>query len=371
MKKHTIKIIFSLKSDREGSNIYKPHFHGKETMAHKTIITQWIHPEIIDFLSAYTHVVANQTREPMTRARLLELAQDAQAIMVFMPDCIDDTFLNECPNLKIVSAALKGYDNFDVAACTNRGIWFTRVPNLLTIPTAELAVGLLITVSRNIIPGHALVKSGRFKGWRPALYGRGLADSTVGIIGFGKVGKAIASRLYGFGPTMICCDPQADATLEYPGMGIEPVDLNTLLSRSDFIILAIPLLQGTRHLINRDRLGFVKKSAYMINIGRGSCVDESAVAQALENDQLAGYAADVFEFEDWARPDRPHGIDSRLLASEKTVFTPHLGSAVDRIRYQIAMQAALNIKDVLLGDSPPGAVNDPTVFFPRTGSAVV
>ncbi|MFH2093327.1 MAG: phosphonate dehydrogenase [Pseudomonadota bacterium] len=332
-------------------------------MKPKTVITQWVHPEVIEFLSEFTQVVPNQTKDVLPYGRIIEMTQDAQAIMVFMPDTIDDAFLQRCPGLKIVSAALKGYDNFDVAACSWNGVWFTMVPDLLTVPTAELAVGLLINLSRNIHSGDHIVRTGQFNGWRPVLYGKGLDQSTVGIIGMGQVGNAIAGCLSGFGTKIIFTDP--DPQLSEIDPAPEPVDLETLLAQSDFIIVATPYLPSTRHLINAKQLGLVRKDAYLINIGRGSCVDEAAVANALANNQLAGYAADVFEFEDWARPDRPKWIHDALIASEKTIFTPHLGSAVDRIRHDIAMQAAYNIKDVLTGRKPKNAVNDPTRWFPE------
>lgn len=328
-------------------------------MQTKTVITQWVHPEIIDFLSTFTTVISNPTREVMPKSKLLNLASDAHAVMVFMPDMIDDAFLKRCPDLKIVSAALKGYDNFDVKACTKRGIWFSIVPDLLTDPTAELAVGLLINIARNMDQGNRQVKSGRFKGWRPILYGKGIDGATVGIVGMGSVGRAVAKRLAGFNPTIIYTDPNVTPHTDLGELPVSQVDLPELFRRSDFLIAATPFLPSTKHLINTERLNIVKPGCYLINIGRGSCVDEAAVAHALDNGTLAGYAADVFEFEDWARPDRPQKISPDLLKSDHTFFTPHLGSAVNRVRFDIAMLAALNIQDALLGKRPRGAINSP------------
>ncbi len=250
-------------------------------------------------------------------------------------------------------------DNFDVQACSNRGVWFSSVPDLLTIPTAELAIGLLINVARNMHRGNEVVKSGQFEGWRPRLYGKGLDNSTVGIIGMGRVGKAIATFLQGFNNHVIYSDPYLKSNAFIGEPIAEKVELTTLLSRSDFIIVATPYTTSTRHLINEDSLKQIKSDAFLINIGRGSCVNEKAISAALDSNQLAGYAADVFEFEDWARDDRPKTIYESLLESDKTYFTPHLGSAVDQVRYDIAMQAALNIKDVLKGKQPQNAINKP------------
>jgi phosphonate dehydrogenase len=328
-------------------------------MRSKIVITQWVHPEIIDFLSEFSQVIPNQTKKLLPQKKILELCSDAQAVMVFMPDKIDDSFLSKCSELKIVSAALKGYDNFDVQACSSRGIWFSIVPDLLTDPTAELAIGLLINIARNMNIGNQIVKSGQFNGWRPRLYGKGLDGSTVGIIGMGKVGLAIASRLQGFNTRVLFSDPYREIAPVIGNVPLEKVELSTLLSASDFIVVATPYTPSTLHCINDITLKHIRPDAFLINIGRGSCVDEKAVSNALNNNQLAGYAADVFEFEDWARQDRPKTICESLIHSDRTYFTPHLGSAVDQVRYDIAMQAAVNIKDALFGKAPRDAINNP------------
>ena len=152
----------------------------------RVVITQRAFPETIDLLSPHAEVFVDTP------------ARDADALMVFMPDSLDEEFLRACPNLKIVAAALKGCDNFDVEACTRLGIWFTIVPDLLTEPTAELALALMLGLARNVMAGDRLIRSGKFQGWRPILYGTGLAGSTVGIIGYGAVGRALARMLQGF-----------------------------------------------------------------------------------------------------------------------------------------------------------------------------
>ncbi len=326
-------------------------------MRPKTLITQWVHPEIIDFLSPVTDVTANMERQAWPREYLLEQARDARSVMVFMPDMVDEAFLLACPDLKLISAALKGYDNFDVAACTRRGVWFSMVPDLLTIPTAELAIGLLIGLSRNVRPGDRQVRSGDFKGWRPVLYGQGLDQSVAGIIGMGAVGQAITGMLSGFNTRVIYNDIRPIPENTFTGMAPKAVSLDRLFSEADFILVATPFSEATRHIINTRALERIRPQAIIVNIGRGSCVDEAAVARALDEGRLAGYAADVFEFEDWARPDRPDRIPDALRTSAKTLFTPHLGSAVDRVRYNIAMEAAVSIRDYFEGRTPRGAVN--------------
>ena len=130
------------------------------------VLTHWVHKEVIELLAPHGEILLNQTRDTLPKELLMERMRKATAMMAFMPDCVDDAFLEECPQLRIIGAALKGYDNFDVEACTRNGVWLTIVPDLLTIPTAELAIGLMLALARNIGPGDNWVRSGKFHGWQ-------------------------------------------------------------------------------------------------------------------------------------------------------------------------------------------------------------
>ncbi|HCD84363.1 MAG TPA: hydroxyacid dehydrogenase, partial [Agrobacterium sp.] len=167
-------------------------------MPRKTVVTNWVHPEILEVLKEVGPVVANTTRQPWSREEIVSHAKDADAMVAFMTDHVDEAFLAACPDLKLISCALKGADNFDVDACRRMGVAVSIVPDLLTAPTAELAIGLTIALGRNILLGDRSIRSSGFDGWRPELYGTGLDGSTVGIVGMGAVGQAIAHRLKGF-----------------------------------------------------------------------------------------------------------------------------------------------------------------------------
>lgn len=324
------------------------------------VITHWVHNEVIHLLERSCTVIANSSRQTLSRDEILKRSRDADALLAFMPDRVDQEFLDSCPRLKIIAAALKGYDNFDVAACTRRGVWFTIVPDLLTEPTAELAVGLLLGLCRNIPAGDCLVRNAGFSGWKPILYGSGLAGAIIGLVGMGVIGQAVAARLKAFGSRLIYADPRALNSAQETALALTRVSPEELLGQSDVILLTAPLTPQSRHLINADTLAMAKPGAYLVNVGRGSVVDEAAVADALASGRIAGYAADVYEFEDWGRHDRPHGIHSALLAMpDKTLFTPHLGSAVDSVRRDISLVAAQAILDALSGERPSGAVNNP------------
>ncbi|MCX7274001.1 MAG: phosphonate dehydrogenase [Burkholderiales bacterium] len=320
----------------------------------RIVVTSRAFPETLDLLRAHGEVVANADEEPWSAERLRAECRDAEAMLAFMPDTVDDAFLAACPRLRIVACALKGFDNFDVAACATRGVWLTIVPDLLTEPTAELTVGLMIGLGRLVLPADALVRGGGFQGWRPVLYGRSIDGANVGILGGGAVGRAIARKLAGFD-----C-----ATSVYDRVSAGPLPANArwssldeVIATADFLVVALPLNTGTRHLVDGALIGRLRAGTLLVNPGRGSVVDERAVADALASGQLGGYAADVFELEDWALPDRPTAIDARLLADRaRTVFTAHIGSAVQAVRRRIELDAALNIVEALRGDRPHGAI---------------
>lgn len=329
-------------------------------MKPNVVITHRVHPDVIQYLSSICHVISNNTDLSLSRKEIIHRAKGAKAIMSFMPDSIDNAFLTHLPDLTVISCALKGYDNYDVEACTQRGIWFSVVPDLLSVPTAELAIGLLLGVTRHLLQGDNLIRNGDFDGWRPILYGSGLHGKTAGIIGMGSLGKAITKRLSGFDMKLLYSDPKPISEMESSRYGVTRTTLSDLLKNSDYILPAVPFKTDTFHLINEKNLSKTKSNAYIINVCRGSVVDETAIAEALSKNTLAGYAADVFEMEEWVRNHRPEAIQQELIANKsKTLFTPHLGSSVSSVRYQAEMTAAKNIAQALSGKNPENAINFP------------
>jgi phosphonate dehydrogenase len=329
----------------------------------RVVVTHWVHPEVTAFLAQFSDpVVPPPETGVWPPARLLELAAGAEGLIACMADRVDGAFLDRCPRLRIVAATLKGYDNFDAAACARRGVWLTTVPDTIVAPTAELAVGLVIGLMRRVGEGDREVRSGRFAGWRPQLYGSGLAGSAVGIVGLGELGRAIAERLAAFGPEILYCDPRPLPAADGLALGAARFALEDLVARSDVIVAAAPLAAGTAGLLGAGVLRRARPGVFVVNVGRGSVVDEEAIADALEQGRLGGYAADVFAMEDWALPGRPHQIPARLLAHPRTLFTPHLGSAVGDVRRQMSLQSARQVRQALAGGRPGNAVGPP---FPR------
>lgn len=331
----------------------KPHGAG----SFRVVITHRVHAEVLDLLGAECEVIANQTSNSLPRRELLVRCRDADALLVFMPDHIDAELIRQGPRLRVVAGALKGYDNIDVAACTARGIWVSYVEDLLTEPTADLAVSLLLALDRHLLAGDRQVRSGRHRGWRPELYGGGLAGRQVGIVGMGAVGRAVAHRLRAFGAQLVYTDPNPLPATNEQELNAKSMSLEPLLASCSVVVLTAPLTAATRHLIGPEALRRLPEGALLVNVGRGSVVDENAVADMLVRGRLGGYAADVFAFEDWTDEDRPPGIPPGLLAHDRTVFTPHLGSAVGDVRRQIEVAAARSILDVRAGRTPSIAAN--------------
>ena len=263
------------------------------------------------------------------------------------------------PELRVIGAALKGYDNIDVDAASEPGIQVTIVPDLLTAPTAELAIGLTIALGRHIAAGDAAIRKSGFAGWRPQLYGTGIGNSTVGIVGFGHVGQAIARLLSGFGCRIVAFDAEP-----FESRGTEAMAFEDVLKSADIVVLGLPLTETTAGLIDADAIGRMRPGALLVNPARGSLVDEAAVADALDSGQLGGYAADVFECEDWARPDRPTSIDARFDPAGRPDCIDaayrvggDVGAARDRVVGGGQHHRGLGRQGARRGRQQPGAAN--------------
>ncbi len=316
----------------------------------RVVVTAPVFPSVRARLEAGgVEAVVNGGPGPWVPAALVGALAGAAGAVVFMTDRVDGAFLEAAPGLQVIGCALKGWDNVDLAACTARGVLVAVVEDLLTAPTAELAVGLLIAAGRHLVAADRAVRTSGFQGWRPRFYGVGLEGSVVGIVGMGAVGRAVRARLQGFGCRVVHWDQRQG------GEGWLPLD--DVLGRAEFVVLALPLTAATTGLIGAAAIGRMRPGAVLVNPARGSLVDEEAVAAALESGQLGAYAADVFECEDWARDGRPAGVQPALLASPRTVLTPHIGSAVARVREEIELAAAEAVLAGLRGERPAGCLN--------------
>lgn len=315
------------------------------------LVSNKIHAGVLRLLEQHFDVVVNAECEPLPTAEYGKLLADADALLAFMTDRVDVEFLNQAPRLKIVSAALKGYDNFDLEAMQARKVHFCHVPDLLSEPTAELALTLTLSLLRNLMPGHALMKSGGFVGWRPILYSQSLYRARVGILGMGGVAKALVPLLRGFDCEIFYHDIQRLAPETEAQLGIRFREAQQIHRDVDVFYPLLSLTEQSYHWLDQGKLLEMMPGAVVVNVGRGSIVDETAIIHVLENKHLGGYAADVFEMEDWAVKSRPRSIHSDLLKQQNTIFTPHLGSAVAAVRYEIELSAARKIIDFFTSDT--------------------
>jgi len=294
---------------------------------------------------------------PLRKPELMARLKGRQGLICLITDQIDDELLAGCPDLRVVANVAVGFNNIDVDAATRRGVVITNTPDVLTETTADFAWALLMATARRVVEGDQFVRQGRFTQWEyMRLIGGDVHGKTLGIIGFGRIGRAMARRAGGFGMRVLYQDAApADAATER-GLNATRADLATLLRESDFVSVHTPLLPETRHLIGADALKAMKKTAYLINASRGPVVDEATLVEALREGWIAGAGLDVFEEEPTVHPG--------LLGLSNVVLSPHIASASHDTRLKMATLAVDNCLAVLEGKMPPTPVN-PEVLLAR------
>jgi lactate dehydrogenase-like 2-hydroxyacid dehydrogenase len=324
----------------------------------RVFVAQWMPAAGVDLLRSQFDLDEAGSLGPLPKAEFLARASCAEALIAFVSDYVGPDVIDRAPSIRMVASFGKGFDNIDVAACTRRGILVTINPEALTESTADLALGLILATRRKIVAGDRHVRSGRFRGWHPRdCLGHEFHGTDLGIVGFGPIGQAIARRALAFGVRVSYCDPVRRRDVE-SSLGIGCCDFAALLSGSDTVVLAANLREGNRHIIDRDAIARMRPGAVLVNIGRGSLVDEAAVADALATGALGGFAADVFEFEDESVAGRPQSIHSRLLdPAYSTVLTPHIGTGTAEARERLAISTAEQLLAAFRGEVPSGAVN--------------
>jgi glyoxylate reductase len=288
--------------------------------------------------------------EPPPHHELIRRAADADALLTMLTDPIDAAVLGAGKRLRIVANTAVGYDNVDVAAATERGILVTNTPGVLTETTADLAFALLLAAARRVVEGDRLTRTGGWKSWHPSfLLGQDVHGATLGIVGLGQIGLAVARRARGFGMRILyharTRHPQAEAELD-----LEFVDLDRLLRESDFVSLHVPLSAETRHLIGERELALMKPSAVLVNAARGPVVDQRALYAALKTRRIAAAGLDVAEIE-------PIPLEDPLLTLDNVVVTPHIGSASVATRARMAEMAVESVLQALRGEMPSNCVN--------------
>jgi glyoxylate reductase len=326
-------------------------------MRPKVLITRPIQQSVIDHISQHCEVQVHSMDEPMPPDLLASAVRDVDGVMPAGVR-ISKEIIDAAPRLRVVSNIAVGYDNIDVEACNRRHILVTNTAGVLTEATADLAFALILAVARRVVEGDRYVRSGHWKRWQwNCLWGTEMHGKTLSLYGFGRIAQATARRARGFSMQVLYyARHRVSATIENE-FAAEFVDRETLLSKSDFLSLHVPLTPETHHAIGATELALMKPSAFVINVARGPVVDEEALVQALQAGRLAGAGLDVFENEPKVHP--------ALMILDNVTLMPHVGSATAETRLRMAMLASENLLAALRGDRPPNLVN-PEAFSSRT-----
>ena len=319
-------------------------------MSPRIVVSRSIPASAVALLEEAGEVWMSAEDRPLTVPELHAAVSGADAIVTLLHDRVDEALLDAAgPSLQVVANVAVGYDNADIEACRRRGVVFTNTPGVLTDATADIAFALILMTTRRLGEGDRLVRTGRRWSWSMEFHlGTGIQGKTLGIVGLGQIGTAVARRARTFGMDLVYTGRRrADTALENE-LGARFVDLDELLRISDVVSLHCPLTPETRHLIDERRLRLMRPTAFLVNTTRGPVVDEDALVRALRNGVVAGAGLDVFEHE----PD----VHPGLLELDNAVLLPHLGSSTVETRTAMAELAARNVACVLRGEAPPTPV---------------
>jgi len=304
------------------------------------LVTGRLPASVIRRLEEACDVDVHRGDDPMPHAELLARVAGKQALVSLITDQVDAAIIGAGRDLRVIANVAVGYNNVDVATAAARGIVVTNTPDVLTDATADMAFALILAVTRRVAEGDRLIRAGGWTRWSmDFMLGSGLAGKQLGILGWGRIGRAVAARARAFGMTIA-----GTARSSITEAGVRQLSLDELLSTSDVVSVHVPLGPETRHLISQAQLARMKRGAYLVNTARGPVVDEAAVAWALRERIIAGAGLDVFE-------DEPR-VHADLLRLENVVLTPHLGSGTVETRTAMADLAARNALAVLAGGAP-------------------
>ncbi|QQE80276.1 D-glycerate dehydrogenase [Alicyclobacillus sp. SO9] len=310
-------------------------------------LTRKLPQTIVDFLSRHYNVRTYPKEETaVPYYQLIEDVKGTSAILSLLTDKIDDTVMDAAgPSLSIIANMAVGYDNIDLQAAKERSIVVTTTPDILTETTADLGFALLLAAARRIPQAERVLREGRWQTWSPMfLTGQEVYGKTIGIIGLGRIGEAVARRAKGFGMRLLYHNRSRKIAAER-SLGAEYTDLMTLMSESDYVVVLVPLTNETKGLIGKKQINAMKANAVFVNIARGDVVDETALYEALSENKIWGAGLDVFT-------DEPISTQHPFLTLDNVVLVPHIGSAGIETRMKMAMLAAQNIHAVLSGKPP-------------------
>lgn len=316
----------------------------------KVFISRRIPQPGLDIVEKVCEVEMNPEDRVLSKDELKEGVKGKEGLLCLLTDTVDAEIMDSSEALKVIANYAVGYNNIDIEEAAKRGILVTNTPGVLTDTTADLTWALLMAVARRIVEADRFVREGKFQGWAPMLFlGGDIYNKTLGIIGLGRIGKAVARRAKGFGMKIIYTDVKRVGEREEQELGARFVSKEDLLKEADFVTLHVPLLPETKHYIGSKELKMMKKTAYLINVARGPIVDEKAMVGALRRGEIAGAGLDVYE-------EEPH-LTEGLIDLDNVVIVPHIGSASIETRTKMAVMAATNLTSPLQGQRPLNLVN--------------
>ncbi len=323
----------------------------------KVYVTRRIPQPALDLIRAVADLTMWDREDvPPPREVILRDVMQVDGLLTLLTDRIDGQVMDAASRLKVVSNFAVGFDNIDIPAATSRGIVVTNTPEVLTDTVADFAFCLILAAARRLVEADAYARAGKWKTWEPLLLaGQDVHGATLGLIGLGRIGSAVARRAKGFEMRVIYYDPYRRQDLE-TSLGIEYRAFTDVLRDADVLSVHVPLSEQTRHLIGREQFGMMKKTAVFVNTSRGPVVDQRALAEALASRRIFAAGIDVFEQE-------PMPADDPLLRLDNVVVAPHIASASVPTRIRMATLAAENLVAVLQGQRPPNPVN-PEVLPP-------
>ncbi len=318
-------------------------------MKPKVLVTRKIFREALDLLEGRVDYEIGIRQGDLPKGSLLEKVADKQGILSLLVDTIDREVIDAAPDLKIIANCAVGYDNIDIDHARKKGILVTNTPGVLTDTTADLTMALILSVARRIPQADVFTRAKKYTGWELDLYlGREVTGKRLGIIGMGRIGKAVALRAQAFRMDVVYNDPHGLSEEEEARYRASLVPLEELLRTSDIVTIHTSLTPETTHLISAERLAWMKEDAILVNVARGPIVDERALAEALEKRIIWAAGLDVYE--------REPEIEERLLSLDNIVLLPHIGSATFETRIRMAVMAAENLLQGLSGNPPPNLV---------------
>ena len=315
------------------------------------LICRAIDPQVIARLEEHFDVRSNQGDEPWSRTQLIEALQGRQALFATGSERIDGPLLQACPELRIVANMSVGFNNFDVDAMTAHRVLGTNAPGVLTETTADFGFALLLAAARRVTEGERYLRDGRWKRWEYSmLLGSDIHGSTLGILGMGRIGQALARRgHFGFGMRVIYHNRSRLAEEQERETGARYVSKEELLRHADHLVMVLPYSASSHHAIGAPELALMKPTATLVNLARGGIVDDAALADALRESRIAAAGLDVYEGEPTVHPG--------LLSASNVVLTPHIGSATAATRMAMATLAADNLIHFFNGKGPVTPVN--------------